>query len=153
MVKLRRRHPPLEVWAADQGGEQSVGVEQSLFEKPKIVNPNDARQTQRQISRIRIYFPDCMADYPVRIVVEIGTGSGQGGDDAALDEGNQAALVQPGGGHRSREGEEDGAVLLDRAPHQLESEPLLAPDVGAKGVREQLIGLLSPGDWPRIHAP
>ncbi len=71
----------------------------------------------------------------------------------ALDERDEAALVQPGRGHRAGEGEEDAAVLGHAPLHQLEGRALLAPHVGAEGVGEQLRRLLPAGDGPGVDAP
>src|SRR4051812_20846662 len=79
-------------------------------------------------------------------MVEVGAGGGQRRDDAVLDEGNEAALVQPRRRHRARKGEENGAVLLDGALHQFERGSLLPAHVGAKGVLEQLVRLLATRD-------
>ena len=98
-----------------------------------------ARRYCRSPAR-RVDFADAVPDDAVRVVVEVGAGRRDAVDEAALEQRDEAGLVQARRRHRSAEGEEDRAVLLDAAPHELVGGALLPPDVGREALGEDLGG-------------
>src|SRR5205085_6601191 len=108
------------------------------------------RQAQLQIACVGVHLADGVADDAVGVMVEVRAGGRQRADDAALDQRNQATLVQAGGRHRAAQGQEDAAVLLHGAPHQLVGCPLLPADVGAERMLQKIVRRLAARDRPRI---
>src|SRR6516164_3961182 len=94
IVELGRSHSTLELRSSNDCGKQAVGVEQSLLGKAEIVDTNDPRQAERQIASVGVYLANRVADHPVRVVIEVGSGGGQRRDDAPLDQRDETALVQ-----------------------------------------------------------
>ncbi len=121
-------------------------------QKPEIVDADHAREPEREVAGVGVHLADGVADDAVGVVVEVRARGRETRDDAALDQRDQAALVQSGRRHRAREREEHRALLVDRALHQLEGGALLPADVSREGVLEQLARALLSGDRPRVDA-
>ena len=101
-VELRRRHLALVVATLHQRAEEAVGIEECLLPEPQVVDADHAREAELQIPRIGIHLPNRMTDDAVCIVVQIRARRGETRHDAALDQRDQAALVQASGRHRAR---------------------------------------------------
>ena len=149
-VELRRGHLALEVRPLHQRGEEPVGVEQRLLPEAEVVDADHAREPKLEVAGVRVHLADGVADDAVGVVVEVRARRREAAQDAALDERDDAALVQPRRRHRARQREEDAAVLLDRAAHQLVRGALLPADVRAERVLEQVVGRFLAGDRARI---
>ncbi len=145
-MKLGRGHPFLELGPAEQRREQAVGFEQRLFPEAEVVDADDPRQPVLEIAGRGIDLTDAVPDDAVSIVIKVGPGRGDAVDEAALDERNEARLVEPGGRHRAAEREKHRAILLDAASHELVGGSLLAPDVRRKRVHRNLVRRLLAGD-------
>ena len=89
---------------------------------------------------------DAVTDDAVRVVIEVRAGRREAVDEAALDERDEARLVEAGGRHRAAEREEDARVVLRAAPHELERRALLTPDVGGEHRSMMSVGRLLAGD-------
>ena len=100
---------------------------------------DDARQAVLKVPRRRVNLTDAVADDAVRIMVEVRAGRGDAVDQAALQQWDEAGLVEAGRRHRTAEGEKDRAILLDASTHQVVGGPLLAANVGGEGMGEDLV--------------
>ena len=146
VVELGRRHALLELGSLHDGREELVGLEQRLLPEAEVVDANDAGDAILDVAGVRVDLAHAVADDAVGVVVEVRARGRDAVDDAALDERDDAALVQARRGHRAREREEDGAVVAHAALHQAERRALLAADVGREHAVDDLRRGLLAGD-------
>jgi hypothetical protein len=146
VVQLRRGHALLKLRLLQDGAEQHVGLEERLLPEAEVVDADDAREAQREVARVGVDLADAVADDAVGVVVEVGAGGGDAVDEPALDERDEARLVEPRRGHGAGEGQEGGVVLVHGAGHELVAGALLAAHEGRKAPAEQLVRGLAAGD-------
>jgi hypothetical protein len=84
-----------------------------------------------------------VADDAVRVVIQIRARRRDAVDEAALDERDEARLVEAGRRHRSAEREKDGAVSFDAPPHQFVRSAFLTSDIRRKPFHQNIVGSLS----------
>ena len=106
VVQLGRRHLLLELGLAEDGAEEAIGLEERLLPEAEVVDPDDAREAVLKVARVRVDLADGVADDAVGVVVEVRAGRRDAVDEPALDERDEARLVEPCRRHRAAEGEE-----------------------------------------------
>ena len=83
--------------------EELVGLEERLFPEAEVVDADDAREAVLQVAGVGVDLADAVADDAVGVVVEVRAGRRDAVDEAALDERDEARLVEPGRRHRAAE--------------------------------------------------
>src|SRR5215217_2576098 len=97
VVKLRRGHRPLKLWAFDYLAEECVRIEQHRIIEKDVVDADDFFLAQHDVGGLRISLVHSEPDSEMRVVVKISARGNNPVDEAGLDQWNESGNPEPCG--------------------------------------------------------
>src|SRR5271157_4554235 len=150
VVKLGSSHGPGEGLVANQLAVERIGVEQGLVVEDHVIDADHVVLPQGIVVEVGAALVHGQVEREVSVVVQIRSGGDDPVHESRLDQRNQAAHAQTGGGQGSRDRQADRAIRLEKPASEDLADLTQPPRVVAyKRVVDQVRGDLTSVDSRR----